>query len=93
MKDNKLLISSQKLILFNFLRLVSELQLHDLPLQLVQGALVAQWVKGWPNDQTVPSSRPAGGEIFSALNRVPLHSAFHNHLPIVLMTEILLKRM
>ena len=52
------------------------------------GALVAQWVKCGPADLAVPSSSPAGSEIFSTVNRVPLPTAFHYHLPIVLiMTE------
>ena len=48
------------------------------------GAPVAQWVKRWPTDLAVPSSIPARGEIFSTVNGVPLHTAFHYHLPIVL---------
>ena len=48
------------------------------------GAWVTQLVKRWPTDLAVPSLRPARGEIFSTVNRVPLHTAFHYHLPIVL---------
>ena len=40
-------------------------------------APVAQWVKRWPTDLVVVSLSPAGGEIFSAINGVPLHTAFH----------------
>ena len=50
----------------------------------VVGAPVAQWVKRWPTDLAVPSSIPARGEIFSTVDGVPLHTAFHYHLPIVL---------
>ena len=50
----------------------------------IPGAPVAQWVKRWPTDLAVPSSIPARGEIFSTVNGVPLHTAFHYHLPIVL---------
>ena len=49
-----------------------------------KGAPVVQWVKRWPTDLVVPGLRPARGEIFSTLNRVPLHTAFHYHPPIVL---------
>ena len=51
---------------------------------VASGAPVAQWVKRWPTDLAVPSSIPARGEIFSTVNGVPLHTAFHYHLPIVL---------
>ena len=50
----------------------------------VRGAPVAQWVKRWPTDLAVPSSIPARGEIFSTVNGVPLHTAFHYHPSIVL---------
>ena len=45
---------------------------------------LAQLVKRWPADLAVPSSIPARGEIFSTVNGVQLHTAFHYHLPIVL---------
>ena len=48
------------------------------------GAPVAQWVKRWPTDLAVPSSIPARGKIFSTVNGVPLHTAFHYHPSIVL---------
>ena len=48
------------------------------------GAAVAQRVKRWPNDLVVPSSIPAGGRIFSTVNGVPLHKAFHYQSLIVL---------
>ena len=48
------------------------------------GALVAHWVKPWPTDLGVPSLSPARGEIFSTVNEVSLHTAFHYHLSIVL---------
>ena len=48
------------------------------------GAPVAQWIKRWLTDLAVPSSSPARGEIFSTINRIPLHTAFHYHPPIVL---------
>ena len=48
------------------------------------GAPVAQWVKRWATDLAVPGSSPAWGEIFSTINGDPLHTAFHNHTPIVL---------
>ena len=49
-----------------------------------RGAPVAQWVKRWPTDLAVPSSIPARGEIFSTVDGVPLHTAFHYHPSIVL---------
>ena len=50
------------------------------------GAPVAQWVKRWPTDLrlAIVSSSPARGEIFSAVDGVPLHTAFHYQLLIVL---------
>ena len=44
------------------------------------GSPVAQWVKRWPTDLAVTGST----EIFSIVNGVPLHTAFHYHTPIVL---------
>ena len=41
------------------------------------GPLEAQWAKRWPTDLAVPGSSPVRGEIFSAVNGVPLHTAFH----------------
>ena len=52
------------------------------------GAPIAQWVKRWPTDLAVQSSIPARGRIFSTVNGVPLHTAFHYQPLIVL---ILLK--
>ena len=64
---------------------------HEVSLQtshysfiIVNGAPVAQWVKRWPTDLAVPSSIPAQGEIFSTVTGIPLYTAFHYHLPIVL---------
>ena len=48
------------------------------------GAPVAQWVKCWPTDLVVPCSSPTRDEIFSTVNRVPVHRAFQYHLPIIL---------
>ena len=48
------------------------------------GALVGQWVKGWPTDLAVPSSIPARGGIISNVNGVPLLTAFHYQPLIVL---------
>ena len=48
------------------------------------GAPMAQWVKRWPTDLAVLSSIPTRGEIFSTVNRVPLHTAFHYQPLIVL---------
>ena len=58
----------------------------------VTGAPVAQWVKRWPADLAVPSSRPALGEIFSSVNvfhctQHSLSTPYHPN-----MTEIPLKR-
>ena len=44
----------------------------------------AQWVKRWPTDLAVESSSPAQGEIFSTVSGVSLDTAFHYHLPVVL---------
>ena len=49
---------------------------------------VDQWVKRWPTDLAVPGSSPTRGIIFSAVNGVLLHTAFHYH-PLIVM--ILLK--
>ena len=57
------------------------------------GALVAQWVMHRPtniSNLSVSSLSPAWGKFFSTVNRVPLHTAFHNHLPHH--PEILLKK-
>ena len=51
---------------------------------LCSGAPVAQWVKRWPTDLAVLSLIPARGKIFSTVNEIPLHTAFHYHPPIVL---------
>ena len=58
--------------------------LENVDARILLGASVAQWVKRWPTDLAVPSSIPARGEIFSTLNGVPLHTAFHYHPSIVL---------
>ena len=54
---------------------------------------MAQWVKRWPADLAVPSSSLAQGEIYSNVNRVPLHTTFHYHPDRPDMTDVLLKRM
>ena len=41
------------------------------------GVPEAQWVERWPTDLAVVSSSSARGEIFSAVQRIPLHTAFH----------------
>ena len=41
------------------------------------GSPVAQWVKSWPADLVIPSLSPAPGEIFSNVDKIPLHTAFH----------------
>ena len=48
------------------------------------GAPLAQCTKRWPTDLAFPSSRPARGEIFTIVNGVPLHTAFHYQPPVVL---------
>ena len=53
-------------------------------INLVKGASVAQSVKRWPADLSVPSSRTAEGDNLSVINRVPLHTAFHYHRSIIL---------
>ena len=65
------------------LRVTSLTQIDHI--NLVSGASIIQWAKRWPSDLTVASSSPARGEIFSAVNGVPLHTSFHCHPPIVLM--------
>ena len=45
---------------------------------------MAQWVKRWPTVLAVPSSIPTRGEIFSTVNGVSLHIAFHYQPLIVL---------
>ena len=52
--------------------------------KLFSGAPVAQWVMCWPTDLAIPSSSPARGEIFSTVNEVSVHIAFHYHPRIVL---------
>ena len=49
-----------------------------------KGAPVAQWVKRRPLDLAVVSLSHAGGKIFSTVNRVPLHTAFHCQSLIIL---------
>ena len=41
------------------------------------GTPVAQWVKRWSTDLEVLSSSSARDDIFSTVNKVPLHTAFH----------------
>ena len=48
------------------------------------GRGVAQLDKRWPANLGVPSSSSARSELFSAVNGVPMHKAFHYHQPIVL---------
>ena len=43
------------------------------------GGLSAQWVKRWPPDPAVSRSIPTRGVIFTTVNGVPLHTAFHYH--------------
>ena len=70
-------------VLFNSVSVISgrregeSERLNSLEHRLRLGASVAQWVKRWPTDLAVPSSIPTRGEIFSTVNRVPLHTAFH----------------
>ena len=46
------------------------------------GAPVVQFDKYWSTDLAVPLSSHARGKIFSTVNGVPLHTAFHCHPPI-----------
>ena len=46
---------------------------------------MAKWVKRWPTDLAVAGSIPARGEIFSTVNGVPLHTAFH-YQPLIVLT-------
>ena len=48
------------------------------------GAPVAHRVKPWSTDLAVSGLSPAQAEIFSTVNEVQLHTAFHYHLPIIL---------
>ena len=48
------------------------------------GALIAQWFKSWPSDLAFPSLSPPPGKIFSAVNRVRVHTAFPYHPPTIL---------
>ena len=41
------------------------------------GTPVAQLVKRWSTDLAAPSSNPTRGEIFSTVDGVSLHTAFH----------------
>ena len=56
------------------------------------GVPVAQWVKRWPTDLAVPGSSPARDEIFSTVNGVPSHTAFHYHPPIETDVSMQLKK-
>ena len=51
---------------------------------LAPRATAAQWVKRWSADLAVPGSSPTPGEIFSIVNGVALHRAYHYLSPIVL---------
>ena len=53
-------------------------------LEINRATGTAQWFKRRPADLVVPSLSSAGGEIFSAVNRVPLHTAFHYQTLIIL---------
>ena len=48
------------------------------------GTSVAYLVKHWPAEVVVSGSIPAGGRIYNHINGVPLHTAFHYHLPVIL---------
>ena len=63
--------------------IVRTIELIDFELPFF-GVQVAHWIKRWPADLAVPGSSPARSEIFSTVNGVPLHIAFHNHPPIIL---------
>ena len=65
----------------NYLSLLPSIQSVN-SFHLSVGAPVARWVKRWPTGLAVPGLSPARGEIFSDVNGVPLHTAFHYHLPI-----------
>ena len=73
-------------ILFNSVSVISgrreckNEKLNALEHRLRQGAPVAQWLKRWPTDLAVPTR----DEIFSTVNGVPLHTAFHFQPLIVL---------
>ena len=58
---------------------MNDLQFYSLlnSISAISGAPVAQWIKRWPADLEVKSSSLARGEIFSTVNGVPLHTAFH----------------
>ena len=77
-------------VLFNSVSVISgrcegaNERLNALEHRLRLGAPVSQWVKSWPTDLAVPSSIPTRGEIFSTVNGVPLHTAFHYQHLIVL---------
>ena len=45
---------------------------------------VAQWLKHWPTDLAVPGTSSTPDKIFSTVNGVPMHTAFHYHPLIVL---------
>ena len=59
------------------------LKVYPFYLKLMQ-ALVSQWVKRWPTDLAGVSLSPARGEIFSTVDLVLLHTAFHYQPLIVL---------
>ena len=77
-------------VLFNSVSVISgrhvgeNERLNALEHRLRPGASVDQWVKRWPTDLAVLNSIPTRGEIFSTVNRVPLHTAFHYQPLIVL---------
>ena len=50
----------------------------------IEGVPVAQWVEPWPTDIAVPVWALPEAEIFSVIKDVTLHTAFHYHLPIML---------
>ena len=70
-------------VLFNSVTVISgqregeNEKVNALEHRLRLGAPLAQWVKRWPRDPAVSRSIPTRGEIFSTVNGVPLHTAFH----------------
>ena len=69
--------SFSKIIYINF---------HEFLFASLLGAPIDQWVMRWLTDLAVKCLSLARGKIFSTVNRVPLHTAFHYHPPIVLIS-------
>ena len=76
--------TDDRFCLSQLLHLKSTVSPFLLKFLLVRNPGSSKWVKRQPTDLAVGSSSPTQGKIFSTLNGVPLHTAFH-YQPVIIM--------